>query len=148
MWLGQKGTETMKPVTDWLTEPAHTQEDATAKFKWWATNHGVIRAYANVSIRERKLIPQATRVAIIQQCKLVAPEPQRADDLRTQVIKWAERNVFAEITTRKLAEEMQCTQHVARRLIKELPNYFKQLNQYTYEVRDYNMDREADRRRG
>ena len=133
-------------ITDWITEPAYSPEDATAKFRWWCANHGVTKAYANVSIRERELIPANVRVDIATFFANVNAAPVKAEDLVTRVIKWCEQNVFAEVTTRKLAEEMGCSQHVARRIISDLPNYFRRLNQYKYEVRDYNIDKAHDRR--
>lgn len=138
---------TDNPILGWITAPAHTQRDATAKFKWWCVNHGVLRAYANVSIRERRLIPLAERVAIAEQFKTVnAPQPT-SDDTTRRAVEWLDSNAYREITTRSLGDALGVTQAVARRLIRDLPHYFKRLNQYRYEVRDHRGERELDKAR-
>lgn len=138
---------TVNPVTDWITQPAFTEDDATAKFKWWCVNHGVLRAYANVSIRERKLIPLAVRVAISEQFKTVNAPTPTADDITAKATEWLDANAYREITTRDLGDALGVSQAVARRLIRDLPHYFKRLNQYTHEVRNYRAERELDKTR-
>ena len=138
---------TGNPITGWITEPAHTERDATAKFKWWCLNHGVLRAYANVSIRERRLIPRDQRVAIAAQFAHVnAPQPS-SDDINAKAAAWLDSNAYLEVTTRSLGDALGVSQAVARRLIRDLPHYFKRLNQYKYEVRDYRGERQLDKTR-
>jgi len=138
---------TVNPVVDWLIQPAFTEDDATAKFKWWCVNHGVLRAYANVSIRERQLIPLAVRTAISEQFKTVNAPTPTANDITHQAVTWLDANAYREVTTRSLGDALGVSQAVARRLIRDLPHYFKRLNQYTHEVRNYRAEREADRAR-
>lgn len=138
---------TANPVTDWITGAVFTEEDATAKFKWWCVNHGVINAYANVSIRERALIPQATRIAIIEQCKLVHAPTPTATDVTELAQSWLDANAYREITTRELGNALGVSQAAARRVIRDLPHYFKRLNQYKYEVRNYRDERTLDKAR-
>lgn len=138
---------TESPVTDWITQPAFTESDATAKFKWWCVNHGVIRAYANVSIRERKLIPLATRIEIVEKNKLVNAPAPTATDITELATLWLDANPYREVTTRELGNSLGVSQAVARRVIRDLPHYFKRLNQYKYEVRNYRQERELDKAR-
>lgn len=138
---------TATAVTDWITQPALNETDATAKFKWWCVNHGVIRAYANVSIRERKLIPQATRVAIIEQFKLVNAPTPTSSDITEQATTWLDANAYREVTTRELGDALGVSQAVARRVIRDLPHYFKRINQYKHEVRNYREERMLDKAR-
>lgn len=137
---------TESPI-DWLTEPARDERDATAKFKWWCLNHGVLRAYANVSIRERALIPLAVRTAIIEQHQHVnAPQPT-ANDITDIAIAWLDANPYREITTREMAENLEISMSQSRRIIRDLPHYFKRLNQYVWEIRNYRGEREMDKAR-
>ena len=136
-----------EPPIDWLTKPARDERDATAKFKWWCLNHGVLRAYANVSTRERALIPPAVRAAIIKEHQHVnAPRPT-ADDFIAKVIAWLDANPYREITTREMAENLEISMSQARRIIRDLPHYFKRLNQYVWEIRNYIEEREIDKAR-
>jgi hypothetical protein len=134
-------------VADWITQAAFTEEQATAKFKWWCINHGSRRAYANVSIREQALIPAKVRVALIEQFAHVnAPEPTTAD-INQIAAKWCDANAYREVTTRELGDALGVSQAVARRVIRDLPHYFKRVNQYKHEVRNYRGEREIDKTR-
>lgn len=139
--------KTVNPVVDWITKPAFTEDDATAKFKWWCVNHGARRAYANVSIREQALIPTKVRVALIEQFQHVGAPAPTTDDITGQAIAWLDANAYREVTTRSLGDALGVSQSVARRLIRDLPHYFKRLNQYTHEVRNYRAEREMDKAR-
>ncbi len=127
----------------WIDDLAYSVDDATAKFKWWVENRGVLQAYANVTTRERKLIPTATRISIINQAP-IAVQPVN-DDVDARVAKWCDNNPYREITTRELSVEMGCTPAVARRVIRDMPHYFTRLNQYKHEVRNYREERAHDK---
>lgn len=127
----------------WENDLAYSVDDATAKFKWWVDNRGVLQAYANVTTRERKLIPTATRISIINAAPIAA-QPVH-DDVNERAAKWCDSNPYHEITTRELSVHIGCTPAVARRVIRDMPHYFSRLNQYKYEVRNYREERAHDK---
>ncbi len=138
---------TESPVTDWITKAAFTESDATAKFKWWCVNHGSRRAYANVSIREQALIPTKVRVALITEYQHVNAPTPTSDDVTGKAIAWLDQNAYQEITTRSLGDALEVSQATARRIIRDLPHYFKRINQYKHEVRNYREERILDKAR-
>ena len=127
----------------WIDDLAYTVDDATAKFQWWVDNRGVLKAYANVTTRERALIPTATRISIINQAP-IAMQPV-TDDVNERASDWCDEHPYCEITTRELGVALNCSPAVARRVIRDLPHYFTRLNQYKYEVRNYREDRAHDK---
>lgn len=134
-------------ATDWISKPVYTESDATAKFRWWCINHGSRRAYANVSIREQKLIPTKVRVALIEQFAHVDAPTPTTNDINDIAAKWCDANAYREVTTRELGDALGVSQAVARRVIRDLPHYFKRVNQYKHEVRNYRGEREIDKNR-
>ena len=126
---------------DWSERRANTPEEATAKMRWWVTTHGLRAAIINVTTRERALVPAAERRAIN------ATAATNHDEVHLTVFPvhvldtWCDLNSYQIISTRQLAEAVNCSQATARRFIKNNPHRFKRLNQYTYEVRDWQSDR-------
>jgi len=137
----------MDTTENWLTEFAQDEAAATRKYRWWCEHHGAQRAYANVSIREQALIPLAVRVAAIREFAHVAATAPTSNDITDQAVAWLDTNAYQEVTTRSLSEALNTTPAVARRLIRDLPHYFKRLNQYKYEVRNYRDERAMDKAR-
>jgi len=132
----------MTESIDWQTALAYSEREATEKFAWWCEHHGVVRAYANVTIREQALIPLAVRVSIRDRFTHVnAPTVTPVNS----VIGWLDANPYQVVTTRELGDTLGVTQAVARRLIRDLPHYFKRINQYKYEVRNYREERQLDK---
>jgi len=128
---------------DWDRDFAYCVDDAIAKFTWWVSNRGAIAAYANVTMRERALMSLQQRMDILREhTPTVAPVK---DDATAQVVRWCDENPYSEITTRSLSEAIGCTQSVARRAVHALPHYFKRINQYKYEVRNYREERAHDK---
>lgn len=135
----------MDTTENWLTEFAQDEAAAIRKYRWWCQHHGTRYAYANVSIREQALIPTAVRVAMIHEYANVATIAPTGDDIDGKAVEWLDANAYKEITTRSLGDALGVTQAVARRLIKDKPQYFKRLNQYKYEVRNYHDERSLDK---
>jgi hypothetical protein len=132
-------------TNDWLNEPAHDEASATRKYRWWCQNHGSQYAYAAVSIREQALMPTAVRVAMINEFKHVAASAPTSSDINSQAAAWLDVNAYKEVTTRSLGDALGVSPAVARRLIRDLPHYFKRINQYKHEVRNYREERQLDK---
>lgn len=62
------------------------------------------------------------------------------------LMRWAEENVFAEVTTKMVMEMAEVSRATALKLLEERPDVFKPLRRGVWEVRDARADREADRR--
>jgi hypothetical protein len=133
------------PVADWITKPAYTESEALAKFEWWCVNHGSKYAYASVCLREQALIPTKKRVALLIQYQHVNAPAATPANRSSGAIAWLDANAYQIVTTRELAAALGVTQGVARRLIRDLPHYFKRVNQYKYEVRNYRGERALDK---
>jgi len=67
-------------------------------------------------------------------------------DARETLRQWATQNLFAVLTVREIAEQAGVPQSAVRTMISERADIFRKSDGRTYEVRDPNADRQADKR--
>jgi hypothetical protein len=67
-------------------------------------------------------------------------------DARETLRQWATQNIFAVLTVKEIAEQAGVPQSAVRTMISERPDIFRKSDGRTYEVRDANADRQADKR--
>lgn len=67
-------------------------------------------------------------------------------DVRDTLRRWAAQNVYAVHTVREIAELAAVPQSAVRTMISERPDIFRKSDGRTYEVRDADADRQADKR--
>jgi AraC-like DNA-binding protein len=67
-------------------------------------------------------------------------------DARDTLRQWAAQNIFAVLTVKEIAEQAGVSQSAVRTMISERADIFRKSDGRTYEVRDANADRQADKR--
>ena len=130
---------------DWSDRRADTQAEATAKMRWWATNYGLKQAVCNVTIRERALIDKIDMRQIYADAANIEKPAPTANDKNSAMRTWCDQNPYAIVTTRSLSEVGNCTPAMARRFITDSPHYFKRIDQYKYEIRNYADERNFEK---
>ena len=128
-------------------------EKAVAQVAAAIDQHGEPKWLAVVPFRVRRLVPPDTKQALLvgarvsdgwarQGNQLVYGRPDQGAVLR----QWASQNVFAIMTVREIAEAAEVTQSAVRKLATERPDILRKSDGRTYEVRDPQADRQADKR--
>ena len=128
-------------------------EEAVAQVATAIDTHGEPKWLAHVPFRVRRLVPPDTKQALLagarvsdgwarQGDQLVYGRPDQGAVLR----QWASQNVFAIMTVREIAEAAEVTQSAVRKLSTERPDILRKSDGRTYEVRDPQADRQADKR--
>jgi len=121
-----------------------TVAQATADMRLALDTYGLPLALCYVPIRVRKLIPPLALREMCDEIRNSINTPVTATALRSTIADWCDANPYTVVTTRSLSEIGGCSQGAARRFIAANPNYFKQIDQYKHEVRNYRADRAHD----
>lgn len=125
-----------------------TPDDAARAMREALDTHGMPLALCHVPIRVRNLVPPAALRSMLDHYRNQQPvAPANPDQARDQMTKWCDQHPYHIITTRELAEAVGCSQHTVRKFIADQPHYFKRINQYKYEVRNFRDDRAHDKAR-
>jgi hypothetical protein len=124
-----------------ITTPA----EATATMRTALDQHGMPLALCHVPIRVRNLVPTDVLRSLLDTYRNQRPSSNDIDDTPNKLIAWCDANPYQIVTTRELSEVGGCSQHTARKFIADNPHYFKRLNQYKHEVRNYREDRAHDK---
>lgn len=131
-----------------------TINDAAAQVAAAIEAHGEPKWLAHVPFRVRRLVPAEVKQSLVagarvsdgwarQGDQLVFGRPDQGAVLR----QWAAGNVFAIMTVREIAEAAEVTQTAVRKLIAERPDILRKSDGRTYEVRDPQADRAAEKGR-
>lgn len=134
-------------MADVIWQDVNTSDEATAIMRDMLDTHGLPNALAYVPIRVRDLIPAPVLRVMMAETRqrVVALPPVDDDARRLTMLEWCDENAYAVVTTRKLAEIGNCSQAMARHLIADNPHYFRRLDQYTHEVRNYKEERAREK---
>jgi hypothetical protein len=122
-----------------------TPEQATATMRAALDQHGMPLALCHVPIRVRNLVPNLTLRLLLDSYRNQQPTVVTGDEVNSTLTAWCDAHPYHTVTTRELSEVGGCTQHRARKFIADNPHYFKRLNQYKHEVRNYREDRAHDK---
>ena len=82
---------------------------------------------------------------VLAEMLAVARREVPRDERYRTLMRWAEANVFAEVTTKMVVEMAEVSRATALKLVGERPDVFKPLKRGVWEVRDATADRQADR---
>jgi hypothetical protein len=112
-------------------------------------DHGLPTALAYVPIRVRRLIPDHVLRDMLDETRRtqVATTPT-SDTIEQALTAYCDNHPYVIITTRALADVVGCSQHTVRKFIANKPHYFKRFNQYKWEIRNYQEERQRDKERG
>ena len=110
--------------------------------------HGLPTALCYIPIRVRRLIPDDTLRVMLAEARRAQPAAQPTGDaVQDALITYCENHPYYETTTRAMSDTVGCSQHTVRKFIASHPHYFKRVNQYKWEIRNYKEERQHDKER-
>ena len=74
------------------------------------------------------------------------PKKTKRANPQQAAMAWAGNNVFAEITSKQLAEQIGASLPTALKIIDGRPDVFRKLGRGKWEIRDATADRQADKK--
>jgi len=74
------------------------------------------------------------------------PKKTKRVNNREAALDWANKNLFAEISSQQLADQIGASLPTALKIIDSRPDVFRKLGRGKWEVRDATADREADKK--
>jgi hypothetical protein len=126
---------------------------ATSEMQQAVETYGMPVWYVKVSITKQRIVPLDVRRSL-----LAAARPSDGWvnqngcwykgrlDARETLRQWAAQNLYAVMTVREIADAAGVPQTAVRTMISERADIFRKSDGRTYEVRDPNADRQADKR--
>ena len=126
---------------------------ATSEMQQAVETYGMPVWYVKVSITKQRMVPLDVRRSL-----LAAARPSDGWvnqngcwykgrlDARETLRQWAAQNLYAVMTVREIADAAGVPQTAVRTMISERADIFRKSDGRTYEVRDPNADRQADKR--
>jgi hypothetical protein len=115
--------------------------------------HGAPRWVAVVPMSVRHQVSAETLSALLATARISDGWARQGDrlifgrlDARQTLRHWATQNLYAVLTVKEIAEQAGVPQSAVRTMISERPDIFRKSDGRTYEVRDPNADRQADKR--
>ena len=142
--------------TEVITEE-HTAEvaDAIRVFTEAITTYGQPVYCAKVPVRIQNLVPLAIRKELLATAKVSDGWARDIDgsfvkgrlDFRSVIIVWAKDKVFHQVTVKDIAEATGASQNIVRDVISDRPDIFRKSDGRTYEIRDAQADRAAEKGR-
>ena len=115
--------------------------------------HGAPKWVAVVPMSVRKQVSKETISTLLSTARTSEGWSKQGDrlifgrlDARETLRQWAAQNIFAVLTVKEIAEQASVPQSAVRTMISERPDIFRKSDGRTYEVRDANADRQADKR--
>lgn len=127
--------------------------DADAQVAAAIEKHGVPRWVAFVPMRVREQASVELKRTLQAEARISEGWSRHGDrlvfgrsDNRTTLIYWAKQNLFAVLTIKEIADAAGVPQTTVRTVLTERPDIFRKSEGRTYEVRDADADRKADKR--
>lgn len=74
------------------------------------------------------------------------PKKTKRANPREEALRWASNNLFAEISSKQLADAIGTSLPTALKIIDSRPDVFRKLGRGKWEVRDAQADRQADKK--
>lgn len=127
--------------------------DAAAQVAAAIETHGAPRWVAVVPMSVRRQVSAETKTALLATARISDGWARQGDrlifgrlDARETLRQWATQNLYAVLTVREIADAAGVPQSAVRTMISERPDIFRKSDGRTYEMRDPNADRQADKR--
>jgi hypothetical protein len=126
---------------------------ATSEMQQAVETYGMPVWYVKVSITKQRIVPLDVRRSL-----LAAARPSDGWvnqngcwykgrlDARETLRQWAAQNLYAVMTVREIADAAGVPQTAVRTMISERADIFRKSDGRTYEIRDADADRKADKR--
>ena len=133
---------------------ADAQAEAIAEMREAVATYGMPVWYVKISINKQWLVPLDVRRNLLAEAR---PSEGWVNDkgcwyrgrLDAQAVlrNWASSNVYKVMTVREIADSASVPQTAVRKLIAERPDILRKSDGRTYEVRDPQADRAAQKGR-
>lgn len=114
--------------------------------------HGVPRYIAAVPTSVRRQVAPETMRTLLAAARISDGWARQGDrlifgrlDARETLRHWAAQNVYAVLTTREIADAAGVPQSAVRTMCAERPDIFRKSDGRTYEIRDAQADRAAEK---
>lgn len=132
-----------------------TVEEATEMYLNTLQEFGVPVYYSHIPVRIQKLVPLAVRREALANAQMSEGWVKELDgtyhkgrlDYRTVVLMWARDNVYSIVTVKDIAEATGASQNIVRELTNDRPDIFRKSEGRTYEIRDPQEDRQAQKKK-
>ena len=136
-----------------MSDAAAQVAAATDEMRTAVETYGMPVWYVKISTAKQRIVPLDVRRSI-----LAAARPSEGWvnqngcwykgrlDARETLRQWAAQNVYQVMTVAEIAAAADVTQSAVRTMISERADIFRKSDGRTYEVRDPNADRQADKR--
>jgi hypothetical protein len=115
--------------------------------------HGVPRYIGAVPTSVRRQVPTDTMRSLLAAARISDGWARQGDrlifgriDARETLRLWAAQNLYAVLTVAEIADAAGVPKSAVRTMISERADIFRKSDGRTYEVRDPNADRAAERR--
>jgi hypothetical protein len=107
-----------------------------------------------VPSRIQHLVPLAVRKELLANSKLSEGWVRDNDgcyykgrpDNKSIILAWAKENLYQQVTTKDIAEATGVPIHTVRTVVGDRPDIFRESDGWTYEVRDPQADRKAEKK--
>lgn len=116
--------------------------------------HGVPAYIAKVPTSVRRQVEKHTLRELLAAAPISAGWARQGDrlifgrlDSRETLRLWAQQNLFQIMTVKEIAEAAEVSQSAVRTMIAERPDIFRKSDGRTYEIRDPQADRQAEKGR-
>lgn len=114
--------------------------------------HGVPKYVALVPTSVRRQVPADTMRMLLESARTSEGWAKQGDrlifgrlDAREVLRQWAAQNIFAVLTVKEIATAAGVNQSAVRTIISERPDIFRKSDGRTYEIRDAQADRAAEK---
>ena len=136
-------TETDKQIA----EATQIVKDAVAEF-------GLPVWVVRVPMRIRRLVPAKVKSEILKDAPVSkgwyrdvdGSYAQGRPDNKGIVLAWAKENIYRIVTTKEISEATGVPIHTVRTLVTDRPDIFRDSDGWTYEIRDPQADRKAQKK--
>lgn len=127
---------------------------ATEEMRYAVETYGMPVWYVKVSITKQRIVPLEVRRSFLASARPSEGWVNQNGcwyrgrlDARDALRVWAGRNVFALVTVKEIAAAAEVPQSAVRSMISERPDIFRKSDGRTYEIRDPQADRQAEKGR-
>lgn len=127
---------------------------ATEEMRTAVETYGMPVWYVKLSTTRQRIVPLEVRRSILASAR---PSDGWVNqngcwykgrlDSRETLRLWAQQNLFQVMTVKEIAEAAEVSQSAVRTMIAERPDIFRKSDGRTYEIRDPQADRQADKGR-
>lgn len=129
--------------------------DAAAQVAAAIETHGVPKWVTVVPMSVRRQVASDIKAQLLATARVSEGWSRQSDgrlifgtspDTPNKLLAWAQANVFAVLTVKEIAVAAGVSRKTVRRYINDRADIFRKSDGRTYEVRDSNADRQADKR--